>query len=360
MGFELTFSNRNMLYVGDGVRDRASRIGVVLDDASKKRAVVQGELDKMRAIYREKCRVLNCTLPKAHDIKYSFRVEFNDGWHMDFTTDQNVLEILGPPMAVRDIELNEKRLQTSLFDIMEENGLRPTSQYGSGHINVDFMTAFDGDIDLLTSFANDFFNHPGLQTGIFELDPYNAPRLRLVDLLKMGNIEGWQKVVSDVREGKIKTTKGFLRAINTKGVFDYNAKKIALNLTGLDNDVEKQRIELRGFRAQRTAREYTLQTKMIEARIGYVKTLHAEGKKVGLIKDVGVNSPVQAMSQFYYYVTDAGLDYQLYREEMLRGPWKLVPAHKNRVAAYREGGWCDSLFLKAEKLLYEVIVGRDF
>lgn len=360
-GPEFTFSNSDLLYSGDGIRKAAARMGIKLEDQGKKYSNRQHYITRLREYYDEFCKTNDCNVSMARvGERFEFVIDFSDGWWFGVGTDQNVIEVGGPKQTVAEIEANEGRLQAALFDVMEKQGLEPKSKYGSGHMNMDFKTVFDEDINLVASFTNDIYNHPGLMTGIFEFDPYNAPRIQVADQFKLVNLDAWLTLVADVRSKKVRSSRVFGKRVAKTVALDYNSKNIAVNLSSLSlgESKESQRVELRALRAQRSAREWTYQTKLIQARVDYIKKLHAEGKVVDLLPRVGVNSPFQAMSQFYFYVTDAGLDFDIYKREIARGAWKYIPARRNRDAAYRDGNWCNWLLTKIETEVVRKVRGR--
>jgi hypothetical protein len=247
-----------------------------------------------------------------------------------------VIEVKTPPRTRAWIVANESRLQKTLFVETAKLGLKPSPFYGSGHFNIDLASAFRGNPKTLVNWLTDYFNHPALALGVFEIDPYNAPAFAT---LTGAQKNAYEKVAVDVFAGKIATVPDAIEAIN-RTVFLGETKYQSIRL-------HDDRLEIRAIRAQKAARDFTLLASLFQKRTEIIRTLTADGSELPVLKNIGVNSPNQAVSQFYFYVTDAGLDFAEYRRVFLRGPLRVGYASNDRAAAYRDSGTCGDLFKSA-------------
>jgi hypothetical protein len=283
------------------------------------------------------CQVIDRTRSFFDYQSPRFDLVFSDGWTLHFSEDPHVIEVASSPSRASEILANEERLATTLFAVMEKFELKPSPYYGSGHLNIDLKTAFSEDPKRLVNWLTDYFNHPALALGVFELDPMNAPAFVT---LSMAQKNAYEQIVADVFEGSLTTIRAVIERMN-RDVYRSNDKYHSVRL-------HENRLEIRAMRAQKGADEFSSLASLFEKRIQLTNRLTDEGKILPVMKNAGVNSPNQAISQFHFYVTDTGLEFDPYRK-FLRGPLRYASPYgeEDRGHAYRDRGVCGSLFVGA-------------
>jgi hypothetical protein len=331
MGPEFTFTHRSLISPGLGKFPGFPSLEEVT-------ARTNSFLVRLRARYEVLCRTRKCRVVDRMIDQFGFRsmrfdLVFEDGWKLEVRDDPHVIEVKASPRGRVWIKANEARLQEILFDEMAKLGLRPNSLYGSGHLNLDLESAFLGNPKMLVNWLTDYFNHPALALGVFEIDPYNAPAFVT---LTAAQKNAYQKIVADVFAGKISTIAEVSSSVS-RLVFLEQTKYQSIRL-------HPDRLEIRAIRAQKRARDFTLLAELFQKRVELIRKITADGHELPVLKNVGVNSLNQAVSQFHFYVTDTGLEFAEYRREFLRGPLRIGNPSNDRTAAYRDSGTCGELF----------------
>jgi hypothetical protein len=121
------------------------------------------------------------------------RFEFNDGLWFELTTDPGVLEVRATPMTLEQAHSWGPRIQSFLFDTMDQLGYRPHDRLGGGHIHLGMESAFGRDVRLFRNFLVDWSNHPDVQLRIFRTDTLNAPPIQLTPRMR----EKFASVITD-------------------------------------------------------------------------------------------------------------------------------------------------------------------
>lgn len=284
----------------------------------------------------ERCRTSGCRVKRHMDGRkvYQVDVTFKDGFYFEAAMDMNVIEFTTPPLSVEDWGKTGAQAEEYIFSGMKAVGQEPKSYFGSGHINFDKKSAFGEDVRRMRDFFVDFYNHPALADGILEKDPYNA-----ISFAQLSEKErsAFADIVSRVDSGEIDTIHEFEYEIQSK-VFQGQVrpeKEVGRGLwKGYAIRIHSDRIEIRSARAQKSVREFQILSDLFSRRIKYLSDLRASGKPVVLLPQVGANYAWQSLSQFYYYVTETGLDWKIVNELSLPARYRLYPGPLPRDIAF--------------------------
>lgn len=264
---------------------------------------------------------------EGHENAYgvlTYRIRYPDGWYFEIATDPSVVEIQTKPSTTNMIQKNQERIQKHIFDAAKTVGLLPASQaisrsWAASHIHVGALSALGTGIPaakLLKNFMVDFSNHSELALGVFTFDTMNAPPLAM---LPETEIENFKKIAADVDSGKIRSINTFARRIRSEvydvsvsGTVEPTTKYQAFNVNRIGNDdfdLKSQTFEIRAMRGQESALDYLILTRLIEARLEYIKT--QPSIKIELVKTYNEE---QRAEKFYRYVVETGLDFTPYEK----------------------------------------------
>jgi len=323
-GPEFTFSSVKML-VGE-------------NDLAKWGETSQSVLKKYADWLEVRCKKSGCLVKRYMDGRkvYKIDVTFKDGFFFEAAMDMNVIEFSAKPLSAEDWGKTGAQAEEYIFSGMKEVGQEPKSYYGSGHINFDKKNAFGEDVRRMRDFFVDFYNHPALADGILEKDPYNA-----ISLAQLGEKEkiAFADIVSRVDSGEIDTIHHFENEFQTKVLKGQTRpeKEVGRGMwKGYAIRIHPNRIEIRSARAQKSVREFQILSDLFSHRIKYLSDLRASGKPVALLPRVGANYAWQSLSQFYYYVTETGLDWKIVKELSLPARYQFYPGPLPRDIAFAD------------------------
>jgi hypothetical protein len=335
-GPEFTFSSLKMLYSENFEKDRGKSSALLARYANwlEKECVRRG------------CIVQETRSTAAGNPVSAVQFLLESGTIVKASTDMNVIEFSVSPM---DLEMWEKQsgdIQSLIFDGMSELGLSPQRFYGSGHLNIDLLTAFGGDVRAVRDFFVDFYNHPALADGVLEKDPFNA---RSFSLLGEKQRSAFFTLVNDVDSGKLATIAEFRRRLEIEV---YSEGKF---LKGFALLLKQNRLEIRSLRAQSDAVEFVELARLFSARIAYLKGLRAAGSPIKPMEKVGANFGWQSFSQFYHYVRDAGASWERARAKLLPDEYKIYPTAMQRADAYGDRIECIYWMKHQRTKIYESV-----
>lgn len=300
--------------------------------------------EKYKTWAEKYCETHKCTV----HADYSFNeyievtVKFEDGLKISAGRDQNVIEFRMSPMTEKEMVARSKTVQEVVFDGMKDIGLEPSMWYGSGHLNIDISTTFGNDIRFLKNFIVDYHNHPALAEGILESDFYNALPMSMYPENAKNEFE---KLLRQVDAGEIQSMPELVERMQKLNLERFESQK----KMGLTKGVSlyfpnTSRLEVRAMRAQNSFDEFIMQSRLFSARAKFVKTLTDQGVNIEWKRNVGSNDPIQALSQFYNYVKDTGLEWREVRAAILPAKYKVLPLVKSPKYAYQDIRKCPYYF----------------
>lgn len=259
------------------------------------------------------CRLVNET--NAYGVKV-VKVVYPDGFHFTIATDPAVVEVQMKPVTNEEIAKNLHRIRRDIFGAAEFVGMKPDARVGGGHLHIGWLSATGGDLLLLRNFIVDFANHPGIASGLLAYDHFNSPPIQA---LPEDRQRAFRRIIMEVDSGLITTVAELARRIQTE-VYNWNQanwnpphKYHALNLVRIaDNSWREpdKTFEIRSIRAQMSAEEFQMLTRLFEGRIEYLRHL---GKPVPL-RIPREQTPEQAFRQFSNYVARSGIRFAEFRE----------------------------------------------
>lgn len=307
IGAELEFRAPAHLVVTGGMTAALPGIGY-LPGWLADRFVSQYYIEKMYRHHLKMCRASgNCKVERTKWRSHKewlrgggYRITYNDGFWFELTKDPHVVEVIAKPMSLEGWKEQAPRLQRDLFDVAKMAGMAPPTIFSGGHMSFGLQETFAGDDVLFRNFLVDFANHSELTSGILKNDPINAKALA-ADPKKM---KAFQEVIADFDAGKIKGIHDLAKAIHER-VNGGEEKADAISLyTIVDGTPEdKQRLEIRGLRAQKTADHFVLQGSLFYDRLKFLK---GQGGRVPLLVQKPIKDEVQGAENFYKYLTESG------------------------------------------------------
>lgn len=213
-------------------------------------------------------------------------------------------------MTVDEIRRLEGRIQRDLFDVMAEIvDLQPHPVDGGGHLNLsaDFFLGRD---TLYRNFTVDWANHWELATGVFLDDLKNA---RPVSRMKEREIYAFRKAIGEYDRKRSSDAdfnalaRALHRALSQTGAHD---KYVDFHHGHVAHPPhpDHARIELRNFRAQRSAREFRLQAELLEGRLNRLAALGE--RRLPVVFDPVSHSIEDRLARYFTYVDEAGLGHR--------------------------------------------------
>lgn len=264
------------------------------------------------------------------------------GWWFTSSKDPHVLEVQMKPMTVEEFKAHDSDMQDAIFVTAANQGYVPFDYLGGGHLNID-IEAFQGNVLLVRNFIVDYWNHNELALGALSYDTNNAMPFSLQGA----------KYWAEVQERLNKLNSGeyfrmdpehylyqFLADLNatrsssTDSLREYwhgpqPARYKATDMTFYQATKTEKRIEIRAVRPQKSIYRWIKQIELIEARINYLAKFK---KPIPLrpivpiripenttMENLALEPPVdpqEALRSFYNYVTESGLKWQDYREDL--------------------------------------------
>lgn len=328
-GPEFTFTNPVMQSstLADEARNRQA--GQVTGTPESHQVV-----ERMRQILVERCRHHgNCSVTDPGGAWSAVRVTYQDGWWFELDTDPGVVEVRAQPMTQTRIEALRSRMQEDIFEVARLAGVTPDPNVGMGHIHLDLHESFGNDAQLFRNFLVDFLNHSELSTGILEDDPKNAPSFAS---LTDEEQDEFRRIIrafdAATRAGHAPTISTLARAIqrrihhSNKWLAKYQALSLnridwknspwrvlmrilpAPRSTGFSGGAGRETLEIRALRAQASAEDFALLTRLFQKRIEYL------GARGGTVPLAPAREPAdtEAIQNFYAYVTESNLEYRDY------------------------------------------------
>ena len=229
----------------------------------------------------------------------SFRpiLEF-DTWSLQVDTDPGVIEVQTSPGTYEDFLSRSPLLQTYLFDLMNEAGVRPQEYRGGGHIHIG-PQAFRRDPRLLRDFIVDYYNHGGLAEGGLNFDKQNSGSAAFYSNDAKVKLRG---IIDRFDSGKIVLFEDLYNELKTLG-------KASIRY----NDQFKT-VEIRAIRPQQSMNDFVKLVKLFRARMRHL----SKNKALIELDDLEpTKTSIQALEEFYRYVTAAGLKWDDYRHFVL-------------------------------------------
>jgi hypothetical protein len=281
-------------------------------------------------------------------------VQLPDGTRVRFLSDKNVFEVSVQEMPISDWRRNEPLLEELIFGNMRREGMRPTSLYGSGHLNADVATAFGDDAAHAANFLADYFNHPGLADGLLEKDYYNALPAYLLPEESRAAV---QKALEDARAGRMS-----LRELADALTLAYEKSGQALDRGHslmIHAEGRRMRAEFRAMRAQESIAQFISEAEVFERRIAYIGEITRQGKRIAWDPTIGANHALQSVAQFHDYLLPLGLDEKSVARAILPARYHHLPVFDSATLRNSAPNPC-SLFLKRWRRGLQTVVGEKF
>jgi hypothetical protein len=250
-------------------------------------------------------------------------ITFDDGFWIRLAVDGPVVEVQTRASTLGFFERNRERLE-GIFAAAANSGLKPGA--GGGHLHMGLQSAFESKPTLFRNYVVDVFNHPELGRGIFGSS--TSFNVELPGLQGDGVQESFQAVLADFDGGKLRTAEELAYAIETRvylrsNVYKgggplkrrfWNLKQQGLNLRRVRvfrYEPDKQTLESRNRRAQRSVDEFLDQIRLQKARVDFLEKL--DGRLLYDPMKVSPEIGNQAnLDHFYTYVMESGEDWSRY------------------------------------------------
>jgi len=259
-----------------------------------------------------------------------------NGWWFEVTNNPGVIEIRMSPLTVADTRRFKDDIQDAIFVSAANVELFPWDYLGGGHMNFD-TRIFGGSVLLARNFLVDFWSHSELSMGILNYDTNNAMPLALYG---DDEIAGIKAVIARADAGAYGKGEAAIQA------FFYDINKIQYegknrlggSGRGKHHDLNlnhRGRVEIRSVRPQANMDVWLNQIELIENRINnhlrHIKKPLPFQFKVPVQEPLSLGEPVnhrlvppvdpqRALSSFYRYVSEAGLDWKDHRS-YIWPPW---------------------------------------
>ena len=233
-----------------------------------------------------------------------------------------MLEVTASPLTQEQFKSKMRKIQAVLFDSALAVGLKVHDRLVGGHIHLDKKGHFGSNELLMRNFIVDLFNHSELFMGVLSLDYVNAPP---VTTLGRNALEDLRQIITDYDKKTI-GLETFLDLVNGRVYLQGESiqKDSKYQAVNLQNE---ETIEVRGFRPQKSAIHYYDMISLLEARIEYLKAIPGPIKFTGEDQSTQIKwaevrglhsyqtkySPEMRAMRFYQYVTEAGLDWDSYK-----------------------------------------------
>lgn len=287
---------------------------------------------KVRRLLEKRCLIrTDCVISDGYD-KHggNFRLTYSDGWYFEIGIDNLVLEAQTRKGTYADFQKNEVRLKRDLFDLMKFIGLTPHSRQGGGHIHIG-ADVFHQDPVLFRNFFADYANFPQLNFGIFDSPNPNHPPIAV---LKKYQQVGFAKALKDFDDIEKPELKNFSWLINSLVYtepytveFGGPAYYQAIRLDRLFWLNGTNTVELRGFRSQRSVRDFLLEIEIIGARMDFLKK---QGGRIAyrFADNAADFSDTEIIKSYYRYITESGLSWSKYKT--------LIPHHLQQISQFMD------------------------
>ncbi len=258
--------------------------------------------------------------------RYAFSLQYPNDFKLTVFPDPGALEINSSPSTLKDIEDNQSRIQSDIFDEAKKLGLEPAAFTGSGHMHIEVAKLHPVTA---RNFIADFFNHTGLAAGALNEDVFNAIGVGEIPEANKQYLRDSFKHFDSLEAPKYTD----LGAIGERGyqisrkadLPEYQrarnstraTKYFAVSFRSLSSIGT---IEIRSIRPQASAGSYLKLVKLFTLRMQHAEKLRLQGKRVelGAMKSVR-GQPLEIIADFDRYVSEVGLDINDYREFVL--PW---------------------------------------
>lgn len=311
IGTEFTFTNEEL--INAPLKEAARRKEADSeDDVAPDTLMITPENKAMQRKWRDKMKTGRgrfADLVKVTAVKdeksglTAFRAEYSDGWWYQVSLDVSCLELQTKPMTLTYAAQKQQaqRMQTDIFDVAGELGLRADAAAGGGHIHLGLQGTFDSSVtdqvtmdQLFRDFIVDLANN-AVALEALEHDPVNSP---MIAHLSAGNREAFSRVIQDFDAGKLGgetamekccwLAQGIRSRVYTEEFREPPSGKPqkyqALNVERSYNPNpetpdETRTIELRALRAQRSADEFLKIARLFQARLDYLRKQRLAGEK---------------------------------------------------------------------------------
>ncbi len=245
----------------------------------------------------------------------AYRVIYSDGWWFQIATDPSVVEVQTMPTTAERFAQLRARLESDIFGVAAQAGLKPHATTGGGHIHIGAASAFDGDVRLFRDFIVDLVNNAELTNGIFGGNEDNSPT---IDALTPEQQRAFEKLVAETDAGRVPDIPTFAKRLQTEVYYATPGGKPpaekyqALNVVRLVSELfaEDQRtLELRAINPQASFEDFLLQTRLFQARLDHLK---ASDQRVPLKIPKVLQRGHNRTDRFLRYVAESGLDWEPY------------------------------------------------
>ena len=275
----------------------------------------------------ERCRSLGC---KVVEVKgkwdADYEVQYPDGWYFKISYDPSCVEITFKPSTLETLNEKAALINDHIFKSATQIGFSIAERQNS-HFNMGINSAFEGNAEHFLRFFIDYANRPDLALGSLGHDEGNAPPL---SILGEDQRQALQKIVEDFKNGKLKSVAHIAAAIQNRvytrsfipswgGADHYQAIGLKyVNRTNLN--YRDAPMELRSVWIQDSAEKFILVSRLIEARVKFLKTqttpiLYTASSRTSF-------SQSELKSRFFIYVEEAGLNYPEFADLLLRATRK--------------------------------------
>ena len=263
-----------------------------------------------------------------------------NGWWFTSEIDSGVLEVQMKPMKAGTFAKHASDIQDAIFTSAANIDLTPLDYLGGGHINLS-ISSFDGDALLIRNFLADYFNHNELAMGALNYDTNNALPLWLHNVDTIGRVKSiFEFYQFSIAKGESSDEVLLSAFLSSLGGVRENANDIFSNRwgnrgpRGKSTDIslieaKENRLEIRAVRPQKSIYRWIKQIELIDARINYLKTKMTAIPLAPLVPIIPersefkhnyhLNPPVDpqlALRSFYNYITESGLKWADYKEDV--------------------------------------------
>lgn len=306
---ELEFTNRRMTLA----------LSAQEDDGITANKVNLEYQEKFKERVQAKCPT--CTIEELKD-KYGvrqYRVHLKSlDWYFNIVVDPGIVEITSKPIPMNQMPIIGAQMQSLVWDVAKEMGLRHDT---AGHLNFGIKSTFGNDALFFYNFLVDYLNHPALTEGLLGYtDTANAPhpevlkkaqRKKLQNVFRKFNpekhsIQDLAKMI--VRDVYYRSTEW---GTATDGEVPHKYQAVNVSSIAKDNDAWP-RLELRAVPMQENAAVLNLFIKLFMGRMEHLKKY----KQKMIYDPYEFHERTHLADQFrqlHNYVTEAGLDWGLYR-----------------------------------------------
>lgn len=297
----------------------------------------------------------------SSNLKFTFdKVLTNKNFFLNFKIDPTVIELTHTPLS--EDEFNNPLIQDlfiDLYDLLENNGLKPRSFLGENHLNFSHPDIASSPL-FAQNLIKDFFNFPMIYFGGFHseigyvekvIDPQSkiigsnrketgampvaltlSDRKKLVqqfdsfeqERLRIAAKKNLDEIDPNNKNDEL--TKKIWNSLRKNFQFKKGSflnPRIANGYTSKDNPYLE-------FRSNRMSKTPELQQMMIDilfARLAYIKDLSDKNIVLPYFKVGAPSSFQQMIDQAYIYLEQLGLDYEIYKK-VLPPIWRMKSPSK--------------------------------